>query len=448
MKYHLITFGCQMNESDSERIVQVLEGLDYQKTSKMERADLIMVNMCSIRQSAVDRVFGLLPKFRKLQTTNYKLRTILTGCVLKKDRQKLAQGFDSILDIKNLPKLPQILSPQSAVEPRPWQQFYSGYSEQDYLKIVPKNQTNFRAFIPIITGCNNFCSFCVVPYTRGEEISRPADEILREVKTTIERGAKEIWLLGQNVNSYRSRLTQISTQKNAEINFPKLLRMVNDIPGDFWIRFTSSHPRDFSDELIETMAECEKVTPYLNLPVQSGDNEILKRMNRPYTVEQYKILVKKIRDSFNVVRDGLEKEIALSTDIIVGFPGETKEQFENTKKLFKEIKFDMAYIAKYSPRPGTAAAQMKDSVPRKEKEKREKVLTEILKKTALEKNKKYIGKIIEVLPEKNKGEFLVGKTRTYKTVKFKGPKEPFGQFAKVKISAAVPWGLKGTLLTS
>jgi len=214
--------------------------------------------------------------------------------------------------------------------------------------------------------------------------------------------------------------------------------MVNEVKGNFWIRFTSSHPKDFSDELIETMVNCEKVTEYLNLPVQSGDNKILKKMNRPYTIEQYKKIIKKIREKI--------PNISLSTDVIVGFPGETKEQFENTLSLFKEIKFDMAYVAKYSKRPQTAAFKLKDDVSSQEKERRWKFLTEILKKTALENNRKYIGKEVKVLIEKEKDNFLIAKTRTYKTVKFKGEKNLVGQFVKVKIINASPWGLKGILI--
>jgi len=232
-----------------------------------------------------------------------------------------------------------------------------------------------------------------------------------------------------------------------KIGFPKLLKMINGIPGKFWIRFTSSHPKDFSDELIKTMKDCKKVTPYLNLPVQAGDDEILKKMNRPYTITQYKKIINKIRKEI--------PNITLSTDVIVGFPGETKKQFENTAKLFKELKYDMAYIAKYSPRIGTAAAKAtlrgvsrsarsrEDNVSLKEKHRREKVLTEILKQTALENNKKYIGKTIEVLPTNYKDKFLVGKSFHYKTVKFKGQKNLIGKITKVKITDALPWGLKG-----
>lgn len=337
MKYFIITYGCQMNKADSERIATVLENTRHQPTSKMNEADLILVNMCSVRQSAVDRVYGLVPKFEKLKEKNPKLKTVLTGCILKKDKQKFAKGFDQILKIKDL------------------------------LKYPPKYQNKFRAFIPISNGCNNFCTYCVVPFTRGPLVCRDHQEILKEVKNVAGKGIKEIWLLGQNVNDYTS-------PTNSLINFPKLLKIVNAISGNFWIRFTSPNPKDFSDELIEVMAKSQKVAKYLNLPAQSGDNEILKKMRRPYTVEQYKNLVKKIRKVI--------PEINLSTDVIVGFPGETKKQFENTVKLFKEIKFNMAYIAKYSPRPETAVFQMEDNVPLKEKKAREKILREIIEKHA------------------------------------------------------------------
>jgi len=480
MKYWITTFGCQMNKSDSERIASVLEEIGCKKTSKESEADLIVVNMCSVRQSAVDRIFGLNQKFVKLKTLNHKLKTVLTGCVLKEDKKKFQKGFDLILNIKDLPNWPKYFKPKISVELRRSPLFNGSC----YLKAKPKYQNNFSAFVPIMTGCNNFCSYCVVPYVRGPEVSRPAKEILSEVKDLVKMGFKEIWLLGQNVNSYRSGSTLISTRNNAEVNFAKLLKMVNDIPGNFWIRFTSPHPKDFSDELIETMAKCQKVTPYLNLPVQSGDDEILKKMNRPYTIAKYKKLIQKIRSKFAKIREGLERNIAISTDIIVGFPGETKKQFGNTVKLFKEIKFDMAYIAKYSPRPGTAAAKLKDDVSPKEKERRRKILTEILKETALEKNKKYIGRTVEVLIEteqprtktssvRGRSElnilkyaenqrrsafssasisFYMGKTRTHKTVKVQSAInnqqltiKP-GQFVKVKIIDALPWGLKGKLI--
>jgi len=402
-----------MNYSDSERIATVLEKAGYKKAPQIEGADLIVVNMCSIRQSAVDRVHGIVAKFKKLETA----QTILTGCILKKDRKKFAEKFDLILDIKDLPTWPKkILTIKQLLQ------------NKSYFKIKPKYQSKFSACVPIMTGCNNFCAFCVVPYTRGREISRPAKDILNEVRNLIKQGCKEIWLLGQNVNSYKSR----------NIDFAKLLKMVNDVPGNFWIRFTSSHPNDFSDKLIDTMAQCKKIAPYLNLPIQSGDDKILKKMNRNYTAKKYKNLVKKIRKKI--------PDIALSTDIIVGFPGETKKQFENTIKLFSEIKFDMAYISCYSPRLETAAFKLNDNISPQEKKKREKTLTNILKQTASEKNKKYIGKIVNVLVEKQNQEYLIGKSWHYKTVKFKSKKNLIGKLVKVKIIDVNPWGLKGKII--
>ncbi|MDI6591811.1 MAG: tRNA (N6-isopentenyl adenosine(37)-C2)-methylthiotransferase MiaB, partial [Patescibacteria group bacterium] len=345
MKYFIITYGCQMNKSDSERIATILENRGYKEASKIDEADLILVNMCSVRQSAVDRVYGLWPKFQNLKKEKPNLKTILTGCILKEDREKFKKRFDLILDIKNLLEWPKILNSQKSSTgiSMPWHNY-----SVDYLKIRPKYQNNFLAFVSISNGCNNFCSYCAVPFTRGPLVCRDHHQILKEVKNVVKKGFKEIWLLGQNVNDYTS-------PTDSSINFSKLLKMINDLPGNFRIRFITPNPKNFSDELIETIANSEKVAKYLNLPVQSGDNEILKKMNRPYTIEEYKNLVKKIREEI--------PDINLSTDVIVGFPGETKEQFENTVKLFKEIKFNMAYIAKYSPRPGTAAFKMKDDVP-------------------------------------------------------------------------------------
>jgi len=370
MHYFLITYGCQMNKAISERIATILEKQKYKPASTINEADLILVNMCSVRQSAVDRVYGLTPKFKKLREKRAvggwrpKLKTILTGCILKEDRKKFRNKFDLILNIKDLPKWPKYLYLKlKNAKPLPWQLF--GVNDDYHLKIKPKYSNNFSAFVPISNGCNNFCSYCVVPYVRGPLVCRNHQEILKEVKNVIKKGFKEIWLLGQNVNDYQS-------STDPTINFPKLLKMIDKIGGDFKIFFTSPHPADFTKELIDTMARCKKVAHYLNLPVQSGDNTILKKMNRPYTIEQYKNLVKKIRKKIS--------EIRLSTDVIVGFPGETEKQFQNTVKLFKEIKFDYGYIAKYSPRPGTAAFKLKDDVPLEEKKRREKILRELIKK--------------------------------------------------------------------
>ena len=348
MKYFLITYGCQMNKSDSERIAAVLESADYRPAQRIEQADLIVVNMCSVRQSAVDRVFGLNKKLKELKTINYKLKTILTGCVLKKDKNVFSKIFDYVLDIKDLSDWP--LEKKSK-------------KKSDYFRIVPKYTSKSSAFIPVSNGCVNFCSYCVVPFTRGSLVCRNHKEILKEIKCLIKKEFKEIWLLGQNVNDYHSPI-------DPSVNFAKLFRMIENIPGKFKIFFMSPNPKNFSGELIDALSKSKKFGKRLNLPVQSGDNKILKKMNRPYTVQQYKNLVKKIRKGI--------PDINLSTDIIVGFPGETKKQFENTAKLFREIKFNIAYIAKYSPRPGTTAYKMKDNVSWEEKKRREKVLQKII----------------------------------------------------------------------
>jgi tRNA-2-methylthio-N6-dimethylallyladenosine synthase len=435
-----------MNKSDSERIAQVLESMGYERASKENEADLLVVNMCSVRQSAVDRVYGLAKKFAKLKSQNSKLKTLLTGCVSKKDFLKFKNFFDFILPIKTLKEWPEFLKKKSFhFLPDQREKDFVEKLKCDYLKLKPKYEKSFSVFIPISTGCDNFCSFCIVPFVRGPLICREASEILKEANEAIKNGAKEIWLLGQNVNDYNSKLKS-QNSKVKTINFAKLLKMVNDIPGDFWIRFTSPHPSNFSDELIKTMAKCQKVTPYLNLPLQSGDDEVLKRMNRNYTTKDYENLVKKIRQAFKKYRKGIEKEVAISTDIIVGFPGETKKQFENTVKFFKKIKFDMAYIAKFSLRPGTVAEKIGDNVPQKEKERRYKILTNLLKKIAKKKNEKFLNKVVDVLVEEEKDGFLLGKSRHFKTVKFKGKKDLIGNFVKVKILKAEPFGLFGKLI--
>lgn len=416
MKYHITTYGCQMNHSDSERIAAILNCMNYELAPSPNEADLVVINSCSVRQSAIDRIYG------QLRNISPHQKTILTGCVLPKEKEQFKDKFDFIMDIKDLVNLPNLVG--------------HALPDQitDYLDIIPDYQNKFSAYVPIMTGCNNFCTYCAVPYTRGREISRPAEEIVNEVKNLVKKNYKEIWLLGQNVNSYSA--VAPPTQPN---RFPDLLKLVNNIPSNFWIRFTSPHPKDFSGELINALAECEKVTEYINLPVQAGDDGVLKRMNRPYTVEHYKNLVEKIREK--------NPDIAISTDVIVGFPRESEKQFQNTVKLFKDIKYDMAYISQYSPRPGTAASRLKDDVPKNEKIQRDKILTDVLRKTALEQNQKYLNQTMDVLIDKKRKDSYLGKTRTYKTVKI--PRTKFnliGQFIKAKITETGPWGMKGILV--
>jgi tRNA-2-methylthio-N6-dimethylallyladenosine synthase len=286
-----------------------------------------------------------------------------------------------------------------------------------------------------------------VPYARGHEVYRPVQEILSEVKDLVKKGYKEITLIAQNVNSYQSMVHEIKSKKTLKdksapsaVNFAQLLDAINNIPGKFWIRFATSHPKDMSDELIKVISESKKICEHVHLPAQAGDNEILKNMNRKYTREHYLKLIKKIK---KIKLDGLP--VAITTDIIVGFPGETKKQFNNTLKLFREAKFDMAYVAQFSPRPGTGAATMIDNVPRAEKKRREEALMKVLRKTALENNKKYIGQTVEVLIEgKSKKGDWTGKTRSGKKIEVSG-KAVIGEFAEVKVLGAVEFGLSGVV---
>ena len=416
-KYFIIIFGCQMNIADAERIARVLKDLNYEKASKMEDADLIIVVACSVRQTAVDRIFGLTPKFEQM-----KAKTILTGCVLDFDKKKTEGKFDYILDIKDLNNWYKILSDQELCYPK------------DYLNIYPERQTKFTASIPISSGCINFCTYCAVPYTRGPLKCRDCNEIIKEVEEAVLRGAKEIWLLGQNVNDYDYE----------GVDFPDLLKMVNDVPGNFWIRFTSPHPRNFSKKLINAMVSSNKYGPYLNLPIQSGSDTVLKRMNRPYTYEKYKKLYLDIKKAFKEKRG---EDIFVSTDVIVGFSGETDKEFKETERAFKELKFDMAYVNKYSTRQGTyAILKMEDDVLMKDKKLREKALTQILKKYVTLKNKTYIGSVLDVLVLEKKGTYYTGKSWDYKTVKFKSDKNDLiGEFVKIKIKKAFNFGLEGEL---
>jgi tRNA-2-methylthio-N6-dimethylallyladenosine synthase len=365
-KYHIVVHGCQMNVADAEKVSAVLERAGYKKTSDIKKANLVAVVMCSVRQAAVDRIFGLAEKIRKLKAKNYKLKAILTGCILKKDKKTFSGLFDHVMDMNELVNS-QRTSQGNKLASEPINFFearetpYAGYPRTG--RETKKNLIGERAYITISNGCNNFCTYCVVPYTRGRLNCIDHKKIIAEAKKLIKRGYKEIWLLGQNVNDYTS-----PTDKS--VKFPDLLKLVCNLPGNFKVFFMSPNPKNFSDELIKVMAKSKKYSRYLNLPVQAGDDEILKRMNRPYTAKKYLELVKKIRKAI--------PDINLSTDVIVGFPGETKKQFENTVKLFKKAKFNIAYINKYSPRKGTAAFNIKDDVPFKEKKRREQILIKLV----------------------------------------------------------------------
>lgn len=329
-----------MNEADSERMAAVFEKKGYQLAKKIERADVIVINTCSVRESAENRVFGLVNNLAQQKKKGQKI--ILTGCMVGSARgERRRYTFRQLR--KRLPQVDEFKTIEELIGPE---------------KVSPKRKKTTSAFVPIMRGCDHFCSYCVVPYGRGKERSRPFEEILCEVEELAKRGYKEITLLGQNVNSYRP-------------SFAKLLQRLHQIKGIKKISFITSNPWDLTDDIIEVMS-LSKIDRYLHLPVQSGDDKILKEMNRPYTALQYIKLVKKIRKKI--------PDIQIGTDIIVGFPGETKKAFENTVDLCKKVGFIKAYIAKYSPRPGTAAFKLKDDIPPEEKKRRWRVLEELINK--------------------------------------------------------------------
>lgn len=429
--YHLITIGCQMNKADSERLAAFLENNNWQGISDINQARLIIINTCGIRQSAEDRVYGLINQIKK---KNKIAKMVVTGCLSRRlDVQKRLNGkVDLFLPASAIPDLFKLLDKKIKQSPLSLDEVRLLQGEK-YLSILPKYQNSFSAFVPIGNGCNNFCSYCVVPYARGREVYRLASEVIQEIKGLVRLGYKEIILIAQNVNSYHSK----------SYNFARLLKSIAEIEGDFWIRFSSSHPKDVSPDLLKIIARYSKICPHLHLAVQSGDDKILKAMNRGYTAEKFFDLISRARE--------LRPELAITTDAIVGFPGETNKQFNNTVKLFKKAKFDLAYIARYSPRPYTAAYKMIDDVALIEKKRREKLLNSVLEKTAIAKNKKYLKKAVRILIEGiNKKGLYYGKTGSYKNVivdgKYQASKVAIGSFIAVKIHKADAFGLTGKLL--
>ncbi|MDP2812519.1 MAG: tRNA (N6-isopentenyl adenosine(37)-C2)-methylthiotransferase MiaB, partial [bacterium] len=421
-----------MNYSDAERLSSVLQNLGYQETQNENEADLIAIIACSVRQAAVDRIYG---KLRNWQIVKEKkpLITLLSGCVLPRDQKKLKDKFDLFIDIKNLHNLAKELK-KIAPEKK--------LALPDFFDISPSYKSSYRAYVPIMTGCNKFCSYCAVPYTRGREISRPAKDILKEIKGLLKNGYKEIILLGQNVNSYGKDLIK---KGKAEPNFPELLKQIDALADHFWLKFLTSHPYDMSDELIEAMGQCKNLNDYIHLPVQSGSNKILKLMNRHYTISEYKKLIKKIRLAM--------PKISISTDIIVGFCSENNADFQATLKLAKDLNYNMAYFGQYSNRAGTVAAQLyNDDVPKNIKKSRWQKLNKIIAQQSLAFNQSLIGQSREVLIDavkKDKDGFSnIGKISNYTLIHIKTKQVlKVGQFYLAKIKSASSWGLSGELAT-
>jgi tRNA-2-methylthio-N6-dimethylallyladenosine synthase len=358
-KYYIKTFGCQMNISDSERISAFLEKQGFKLAKKAELADLVVFNTCGVRQAAENRVYGMLHDLRKKRKD---AKIILTGCLAdRKDVQRrMKKVVDLFIGIKD---------------------FTKNFSKKQigYLSIKPKHTNKFQAYVPIMTGCNNFCSYCVVPYARGREISRLTKDIEKEIGDLAKKKYKEIVLLGQNVNSYKSPKTISPSPKirrgwhkvpGEVIDFPKLLDFLAKKFPQINFRFLTSHPKDFSQELMNVIAQNKNISRQIHLPIQAGSSKILKAMNRPYTQKHYLDLIKKARKTI--------PGVSFTTDVIVGFPGETEKDFQQSVKVFRKVKFNEAYINKYSPRPGTAAYGLGDPIPQEEKRRREKILRKML----------------------------------------------------------------------
>lgn len=443
MKYHLITLGCQMNMSDSERVRTMIEAqTGYQWTDSEEEANLLGILACSVRQKAIDKVYSRIQKWNKWK--NHKsLITFISGCILPDDMQKFLKLFDIIFRMSELEALPDMIRQYGIVTPASLVNNLSGMPKNEsidnFWKITPNYSSAFEAFIPIQNGCDKFCTFCAVPYTRGREVSRPSEEIIAEVERLVQDGYKSITLLGQNVNSYGL------DKKGEEITFPELLRRIGqkgDESGkEFWVYFTSPHPRDMTDEVIEVIAGYDCLAKQIHLPIQSGDDKVLIRMNRKHSVDKYRGIVATIRR--------LVPQATLFTDIIVGFTGETDEQFENTRRIMDEFSYNMAYIAQYSQRPGAASSRWIDDVPKEVKRTRYHQLSNDLRRHAARHNSNMVGKNFRVLVTGNdrKEGYLSALTEGKIVCRFQcDDTHLIGEFVDLKITSSTDFSVEGTLI--
>tara|TARA_Y100000385_G_C13108556_1_gene650214 strand:+ start:6018 stop:7409 length:1392 start_codon:yes stop_codon:yes gene_type:complete len=461
-----------MNISDGERVQKVLEDVGYVHTDNPESANLIGVIACSVRQKGIDKVYSMVNTWNKWKN-NRNLITFVSGCVLPSDKEKFLKLFDMVFTMSQLPELPEMINHYGIVTPAGLmgneniqvEQEFTDNSPQlggfrinkaqipssstlvekkpedikEFWNIEPKYGSNVEAYIPIQNGCDKFCTFCAVPYTRGREVSRPSEEIMNEVKTLVEKGTKSITILGQNVNSYGY------DKKGSEITFAQLLEKIgeygNQSNKEFWIYFTSPHPRDMSDDVIEMVAKYKCLAKQIHLPVQSGDDKLLIKMNRNHSMLKYREIVSTIRR--------LIPEATLFTDIIVGFTGETEKEFENTMKIMEEFKYNMAYIAQYSPRPGATSSRWDDDVPKEVKKERFHRLTKELTKYSRKHNNDIIGKTLRVLVRgrDRKEGYLSALTEGRIVTRFASNDATLiGEFVDIKITSAASLSVEGELL--
>ncbi len=433
--YFIKTYGCQMNEHDTENIKAILEQMSFRESPIMENADLILLNTCAIRENAHNKVFGMIGRIKHLKESKPNIIVGMCGCmvqeeIIAEEIKNKYKWLDIVFGTHNINELPRILS-QSLKENKLALEVYS--IEGDIIENMPvKRESKYKAWVNIMYGCDKFCTYCIVPYTRGKQRSRTKENIIKEINELKKSGYKEITLLGQNVNAYGKDL-------GVGYDMSDLLSEAAKT-GIERVRFITSHPWDFTDSMIEIIKKYPNVMPYIHLPLQSGSNRILKLMGRRYTKESYLELFNKIKEIPNV---------AITTDIIVGFPGETEEDFNDTLEVVKACKYDSAFTFIFSPREGTPAAKMIDNTPLEIKEKRLYILNNLINKYAREANENYLNKIVPVLleniSEKN-SEMLMGYTDTMKLVNVKAPKDKLGQIVNVKINEVKTWSMDGEII--
>ena len=454
MRYHLVTLGCQMNKSDSERTRTVIERMGFIWTDREDEANLLGVLACSVRQKSIDKVYSRISKWNRWKKDR-SLITFVSGCMLPSDKEKFLKQFDLVFTMDELPELdamvrqyglvtPASLSSPAETSQSPVQPFALKPKKdpaeiRQFWKVRPQYSSSFEAFIPIQNGCDKFCTFCAVPYTRGREVSRSSDEILKELRELVDKGYKSITLLGQNVNSYGL------DKQGDEISFHTLLEKIGEFGErsgkEFWVYFTSPHPRDMSADVIDVMARYGCLARQVHLPVQSGDDRVLIRMNRNHNMDRYRNIIQTIREKL--------PDATIFTDVIVGFTGETDQQFENTRKIMEEFRFNMAYIAMYSPRPGATSSRWEDDIPLEVKKERLQVLTDELIKYNRIYNSSLIGRKLRVLVtgHDRKEGYLRGLTEGKLIVRFPADDQSLiGRFTDLQINSAANFSLEGEKL--
>lgn len=432
--YYILTMGCQLNENDSEKLIGIMEEMGYTKSDDIKNADLYVINTCCVRENAEEKLFGKLGELKKIKE-NKNIVIAIGGCMMQEEHitEKIKKSYpfvDVVFGTHTLHKFPEDL--YTTITKNKKVKDVIDIDGEIYEGLPVKRSSNKQASVIIMYGCNNFCSYCIVPYVRGRERSRKPEDILNEIKELAKEGYREITLLGQNVNSYKG---------GENYNFANLLEDVDKIEGIEVIRFVSPHPKDFTDDVIDVISKSSKISRLIHVPLQSGSTKVLKEMNRKYTKEQYLDLIKRIRNKI--------PDVVFSTDIIVGFPGETEEDFEDTIDVVKQVNFEQIFMFIYSRRVGTRADKMENQIPEEIKHKRFDRLKQVFEESVEENNKKYVGTTQKILVEgysKNNQDMLTGRTDTNKVVIFEGPEKLIGKIINIKIISEHKWYLKGEVL--